>query len=208
MKHLVLTDFARKRVFNPDLPGTTITDRSPEQFEKEANLFFEEQQSELHFRAQLRGYAPFCDLLVYDNWTGASAGTMRITDENKHLLRSDYLSRTADELPVLTRWFEMDDIPKADYLVLAVYSAEQLKKEGAPIDGRWGIVAVLGQMQPNEEPMPPITAMRNALGMAEGGSGVPLDRKNYLHSVEFWRKHAVVKRSLTKTRKSDPKVLE
>lgn len=28
--------------------------------------------------------------------------------------------------------------------------------------------------------------MRNALGKAEGGSGVPLDREKYLESVKYW----------------------
>jgi hypothetical protein len=32
--------------------------------------------------------------------------------------------------------------------------------------------------------------MRNALGVAEGGSGVPLDRDAYARSVEFWSRHA------------------
>ena len=32
--------------------------------------------------------------------------------------------------------------------------------------------------------------LRNALGVEEGGSGVPLDRTAYLESVEFWNHHA------------------
>jgi hypothetical protein len=32
--------------------------------------------------------------------------------------------------------------------------------------------------------------MRNALGVDEGGSGVPLDRAAYLRSVAFWSAHA------------------
>ena len=38
----------------------------------------------------------------------------------------------------------------------------------------------------------PITMLRNALGKAEGGSGVPLDREKYMESVEYWKKHAVI----------------
>jgi len=48
-------------------------------------------------------------------------------------------------------------------------------------------------MHNNEEPMPPVTMMRNALGVSEGGSGVPLDREAYRRSVEFWENHAVAK---------------
>jgi hypothetical protein len=44
--------------------------------------------------------------------------------------------------------------------------------------------------EPVETPMAPITMMRNALGVEEGGSGVALDRGAYLRSVEFWSTHA------------------
>jgi len=35
--------------------------------------------------------------------------------------------------------------------------------------------------------------MRNALGVTEGGSGVAINRVEYIKSVEFWNQHAVVK---------------
>ena len=38
--------------------------------------------------------------------------------------------------------------------------------------------------------MTPITMLRNALGVEEGGSGVPLDREAYLRSVAFWEGNA------------------
>jgi hypothetical protein len=34
--------------------------------------------------------------------------------------------------------------------------------------------------------MAPITMLRNALGVEEGGSGVALDREAYRRSVAFW----------------------
>jgi len=34
--------------------------------------------------------------------------------------------------------------------------------------------------------------MRNALGRAEGGSGVPLDRAAYEASVAYWEERAIV----------------
>jgi len=40
--------------------------------------------------------------------------------------------------------------------------------------------------------MTPITAMRNALGIDEGGSGVPLDKDKYFKCVDYWKKHASV----------------
>ncbi len=50
-----------------------------------------------------------------------------------------------------------------------------------------------GQLNDFELPMQPITMMRNALGKAEGGSGVPLDREKYMTSVAFWTKHVAIK---------------
>ncbi len=106
------------------------------------------------------------------------------------MLRSAYEARTKDELPVLVRWFEGVEAPIADWLVVILYSREQLAKEGAPIEADWGIVGCLYTAEPEEIPMAPITMMRNALGVDEGGSGVPLDREAYHRSVAYWENHA------------------
>ena len=45
-------------------------------------------------------------------------------------------------------------------------------------------------MEPAEIPMVPITMLRNALGVEEGGSGVPIDREDYKRAVAFWNTHA------------------
>lgn len=182
---IVLTQFAIDRCFDPDSAGTTITDRPAEQFESEI------RDVQLLFP----GYAPFCKLVFLRNWTDAHTGTMTITPENERWLKSEYKSRNDEELPVLVRWFEgIPEVPPAEYLCLVFYDREQLAKEGTDIgDADYGIVAILGQMHDQEEPMTPITAMRNALGVDEGGSGVPLDREAYRRSVEFWNTHAAVK---------------
>ena len=57
----------------------------------------------------------------------------------------------------------------------------------------WGIISLKPQTVNYELPMAPITAMRNALGKEEGGSGVTLDRDAYLRSVEFWQHHALIR---------------
>ena len=108
----------------------------------------------------------------------------------------------------MSRWFELPiSAPISDYLIVVVYSKEQIDKEGRenegegnnpdekyiPFDADWGVVAILGQTHPNEEPMAPITMMRNALGVSEGGSGVPLNKEKYMASVEFWKENAIVK---------------
>jgi hypothetical protein len=71
-----------------------------------------------------------------------------------------------------------------------LYSREQMAKEGTPVDADWGIVGCLYTREPDEIPMVPITMMRNALGVSEGGSGVPMDREAYRGSVAFWERHA------------------
>ena len=187
-----LTEFARQRHFDAAMPGTTIGDRSASQFSDELG------DAELH---QLLphdylepGYADFCKLVFLQNWTDARVGTMRITSENETFLKSGYKARNEREVPVLTRWFEGLKPPRAKYLCVVLYSREQLQgeKTDIPEDCDYGVVAILGQSSRTEEPMPPITVMRNALGIAEGGSGVLFDRDDYRRSVEFWKDHATV----------------
>lgn len=185
-----LTQFCMQRHFAVDRPGTVITDQTPAQFLNELNRQLKNGTAKV-----VDGYADFCKLIFVKNWTNAKAGTLPITDENRHLLKSDYKARTEGELPVLMRWFEGIDAPVAEWLCVVVYSKEQLEKEDdcVKLICDWGAVAILGQMHDSEEPMNPITMMRNALGTAEGGSGFPLDRAKYMDSVRFWQSHAVVK---------------
>ncbi|RDZ28139.1 DUF3228 family protein [Lysobacter silvisoli] len=179
---IVLTDFARARLFPREPRRNTIQDIGPQQFERHLN-----EHAPLQV---LDGYAPFCKLHVHRNWTSTRCLTVPVTADNRHLLRSDYEARTQDELPVLVRWFENIDPPVADYLIVILYSREQLAKEGTHTDADWGVVGCMYTADPVETPMAPITMMRNALGVEEGGSGVHLDRAAYQRSVEFWRTHA------------------
>ena len=179
---ITLTPFARARLFPRESRRNTIQDCTPEQFVEHLN-----EQPPLKV---LDGYAPFCKLHVHRNWTPTRCLTIPITEANRHLLKTGYEARTKAELPVLTRWFEGLEAPVADYLVVILYSREQLAKEGERIDADWGIVGCLYTAAPEEIPMAPITMMRNALGVEEGGSGVALDREAYRRSVEFWERNA------------------
>ncbi|MGY0619070.1 DUF3228 family protein [Lysobacter sp. A378] len=179
---IVLTDFARTRLFPRASRGNTIQDCTPAEFERHLN--------DVPPLKVLDGYAPFCKLHVHRNWTSTRCLAVPITDSNRHLLRSDYEARTKDELPVLVRWFEGLEPPVADYLIPILYRRDQLAKEGTVIDADWGVVGCMYTVEPEETPMAPITMMRNALGVAEGGSGVAVDREAYRGSVEFWRAHA------------------
>lgn len=179
---IALTDFAIGRLFPKQKRSNTIQDCSAEEFERHLN-------AQVPLKA-LDGYAEFCKLEVHANWTSTRCLTIPITPDNRHLLRSGYEARSRSELPVLTRWFEGLQPPIANYLIPILYSRDQLQKEGEKIKADWGVVGCLYTMEPDEIPMAPITILRNALGVAEGGSGVALDRTAYLLSVEFWEHSA------------------
>jgi len=94
---IVLTEFARLRLFPRTSRPNTIRDVTPEAFERHLN-----EHAPL---AVLPGYAPFCVLHVQRNWTTTRCLTVPVTDANRHLLRSGYEARNERELAVLVRWF-------------------------------------------------------------------------------------------------------
>jgi len=171
---------------------------------------FEQIVNERYDETKLQdGYAPFCKHLFIENdFTNGKCIVLEITPENEKLLRTKYEARNDKELPVLTRFFPSelitsDDLPVAKYLDLILYSREQIQKENAAMDkgktytkeedeAPWGIVSIKAQDVDYEIPMTPITAMRNALGKEEGGSGVPLDRESYLEAYKYWNTHATI----------------
>lgn len=179
---IAMTEFARPRLFPSEPRRNTIQDCTSEQFVHRLNT-----EPPL---AVLDGYAPFCKLHVHRNWTRTRCMTIAIGEDNRHLLRSAYEARNSRELPVLVRWFEGVEPPVAEYLIAILYDRAQMAKEGTPIDADWGIVGCLYTMTPEETPMTPITMLRNALGVEEGGSGVAIDREAYRKSVDFWDRHA------------------
>lgn len=149
------------------------------------------------------GYAPFCKHLFVPNFVpGLPDSILPVDDDTASLLKTAYVARTDKELPVLSRWFPKDAVgdraPEAKYLDLILYSREQIRKENAAMgsedvsDAPWGIVSIKPQSIDSEIPMEPITMMRNALGVDQGGSGVDLDRDAYAKSVKFWESHARV----------------
>lgn len=104
------------------------------------------------------GYAPFCKHIFVPNFIpGLKAATVEITDQNKHLIESDYQSRTEKELPVLCRWISREKLeaqPDCKWLDLILYSKEQIVKEcqamkeeddTSKIDYDWGIISIKAQ---------------------------------------------------------------
>ena len=189
MMKIALTAFAAGRHFDPTFGGTKIGSMTPDEFVAEVNRVAAESP-------EAPGYAPFCKHLFVRNTTDALDGVAEITEDNAHLLRSEYKARREGELAVLTRYFRSEDVTreKAEWLDLVLYDAQQCKAEGIDIgDAEWGIVAILSAPTPEEAPMNPITMMRNALGKDEGGSGHALVRDAYTASVVYWSKYATVR---------------
>jgi len=187
---ITLADCANKH-WNPAKGGTQITSHGPMEFMKEVNF-------QLRAGATLvDGYAPFCKHLFLRNWTDALQGVGSIAG-NEHALRSDYEARADDEMEVLVRWLDkaLVEQPRAAWLDIVLYSTEQMREENAAVanpEADWAVVTILGTPTPEETPMPPITAWRNALGIEEGGSGVPVNREAYDKSVRYWKVWAIIK---------------
>ena len=148
----------------------------------------------------------FCKYLVIPNEFGVKCAVRPITLDIYPYIRTDYSQRTPEELAVLTRYVQLPPGFKsadANYIVLVLYSKEQLQKEFKPKEEgqdfyfddnvEWGIVSIMGTVLPHPDPLVPITIMRNALGVEEGGNGEVLNKKVYNESVEFWSKHILVK---------------
>lgn len=196
MNKIGMTRFALRH-WDPAFAGTKIDGMTPDELVRYVYLA-------LGAGATMQdGYAPFCRHLFLMNSTATLAGVARITPENQHLLHSGYEARREGELPVLVRWFDRADVtpPRATVLDVILYSREQLEREEAEKskaerdvpDAEWGIVSINAEVQFDEAPMPPATMVRNALGLTEGGSCVPLDREAYMRAVEYWTRYAVVR---------------
>lgn len=142
--------------------------------------------------------AEFIKYIKVDNTAfGVYCMLAKITPENKHLLDSAYVARREEELPVLVRFFpsDYDNRAVAEELTVVLYSKEQLIKEGdnPTTLADWNIITILSEPVKGQiSPMPPITAMRNALGIEFGGNGSAINREAYMQSVEFWSTYASI----------------
>lgn len=186
---IAMTSFALRN-WGPDA-STLIVGLSPDELVAKCN---NTDQS------LVDGYAPFCKHLFLPNDTPTRAAFAPINDDNRGQLQTAYVARREGERAVLERWFVDTEAPQARWLDVILYSHEQLVAEANDFDDDrdvpdcdWGIVSIIGTLEEREPPMPPITQMRNALGRAQGGSGVPLDPAAYDNAVEFWQHHAPIR---------------
>lgn len=142
---------------------------------------------------------PFCKYLFVPNFTGAGPSHHRIDNSNYQWLRSGYEARTEKELPVLIRWFDFPvPLEPAKWLMLILYSREQLIAEALEDvalvpEEEWSVISIMGLNEMVVPPMPPITMMRNALGISEGGNGVTFSREDYIAAADYWNAYAMVR---------------
>ena len=157
------------------------------------------------------GYAPFCKHIFIENFiTGFKPRYLPINETTEKLIKTCYDSRQANELPVLTRYIPIESIdyakiPDAKYIDIILYSKEQIVNEKIAmkeskeeiekvkaIDFDYGVIGIKPQDVDYELPMLPITMMRNAVGIDQGGSGVKLENEKYMESVRFWEKNIII----------------
>lgn len=187
------------RQFSQNFSGTKVDPESKEALLIEINKAYE-------FSELQSSEWDFCKYLAIPNTFGVKCATREITLDIYPYIRTDYVQRTPDELPVLTRFAQPPPGFKqqqAEHIVLVLYSRAQLESEFKPKDDgqefyfddsvEWGIVSIMGTMEPRPDPLVPITIMRNALGVEEGGNGERINRASYADSVEFWSRYILVK---------------
>ena len=189
---MALANFARRQ-FSTDYSGTHFKKKDTTKLLNlvaQRGIFYD-------------GYAPFCKIISIANFDGEQYDFPYL--RSRTILRKDafkqgaclytgYESRNEEELPVLTEWVEGIDLSITKYIHLVIYNAEQMQKEGDNTQGfDWLVVSIQTGNDEKIEPMKPITAMRNVLGIEFGGSGVTLNEQDYKNSVQFWSKYISIR---------------
>ena len=178
MQSVQLIDFARRH-FTSDFIGTKVTLYSANAWMKILNDNKAGPASTYYncdiVLKVLDGFAPFCKVIVCENFSKCMSGMARITESNRHLLNKAWRVRREGEDEYLATWFNAEDVEPeiAEYLHVIVYNREQLKAEGIELaDGKeWGIVSINAEQVPYKVPMHPETMRRNRKGIEAGGNG-------------------------------------
>jgi len=205
------------RQFKPDFKGTNLSKVDPTKLLDLINVNYQKFLSYKEDKKEndvnlLDSEWDFCKYIVFTNPSKEIKAQVAKIDLSIYpYIRTSYSSRTPEELPVLSRWAELPPgftQPSANYVVCVLYSRAQLlaeydKKvfpEGTekpefylPESVEYGIVAIMGTILPEPDPLIPITIMRNALGMEYGGNATKLNKEIYLKSVQFWDTHIMIK---------------
>ena len=216
MSKIVLDPFITRQ-FSPNFKGTNLSKLVQDDYGEWLNIQYMLQINDAEIKHAGTPLLPsmweFCKYLVIKNdFSEIKTQVLPITLDIYPFIRSGYASRTKEELPILSRWVELPPsikLPQAKYIVCVLYSREQLQKEyndkyhpekdstvkpfSMAEDAEYGIIAIMGTVLPQPDPLVPVTTMRNALGTAEGGNGEKINHEEYRKSVEFWNSHILVK---------------
>eukprot|EP00923_Selenidium_pygospionis_P038294 GHVN01066865.1.p1 GENE.GHVN01066865.1~~GHVN01066865.1.p1 ORF type:complete len:147 (+),score=19.57 GHVN01066865.1:672-1112(+) len=124
MAKVGLDAFAYRQFDDPEYGGSAIP-YDKDKFLKKVNEIIADTSPPV-----VSGYAPFCKHIFIPNFTEAKLAVAEITGSNRSLLKTGYVSRCKEEIPVLSRWFSRGDLdaPKAKVLDLILYSREQIAK--------------------------------------------------------------------------------
>jgi hypothetical protein len=202
LKSLSLSEFVLETSFKND----KYFDISSDSF-----MDFLEKASKSYSKLE-NGYADFCKLIFVRNFSEAPTNFLKREPYIYPFIRTEYNARTSKEMPVLVEYASIPwKLKKADYLMIILYSREQMIQEAINKNGglsckeeevenikarhkeNWYVVSIIPTLEPQEPPLPPITIWRNSLGTQHGGSGVDIDLKKYNQSVQFWTQHIKVK---------------
>ena len=189
-----LSSFA-ERQYNPNFSGTII-------FPELLNYLIASIKGSKY--KSFSGYADFCktlsvknrneeERLIFPNLQSLTVNRAEALASGGRI-KTAYERRNEKEFPVLNEWVEGVNPKPAEFIYLVVYNREQMLKEGERSKFDWLIVSIQTGLSEEIEPMKPITAMRNALGVEYGGSGVVLNENEYLKSVSFWSENVVVRK--------------
>jgi uncharacterized protein DUF3228 len=121
--------------------------------------------------------------------TGFFTTTVPVDDETS--LKANFGRRRPHEEPYLSVMSEGEAIP-ASFAKVVLYSHETLaenNEQSANTD--WELVSLIASPV-EDEPMSPVTMMRNMKGKP-GGSQVSYSAEELVNAIEFWSKHTKVK---------------
>lgn len=216
MPKIELPEFTRRQ-WKPSYAGTKMFGIDETHFMEFVNARYEHatDQNRVMARSWFKDHPDpswsFCKYLIFENVDDKiKTSVIKIDHTIFPYIQSGYSSRVEGELPVLSRWatfpYGTFKLPVAKFVGLALYTRKQLlhEFEADPANkgkeytelspsAKYGIVSIQGLGQPELDPMPPVTHLRNALGKEQGGNGQPIDKSEYDKSVDFWSTHILVK---------------
>lgn len=139
------------------------------------------------------GYRPGV-LLVPIEPEGIFSSTVRITDENRHLLRTVFEARREGEEPFRKTVIDAPKTP-AKFVDVVLYRNDVLAEGNENTDptADWEVISVNARLTEEPEPMTPMTMARNFLVLTGGTKG-EYTAEQFAKSIVFWSQHSMAAR--------------